>query len=64
MTAKMQKDPCKGKLSRQEFIRMVTWMDANAPFYGTYRGKRDFKDKDDPNFRPPPIYGQTSESGK
>ncbi len=64
MVAKMQKDPCKGKLSRQEFIRMVTWMDANAPFYGTYRGKREIKYKDDPNFRPPPLYGKMAMSEK
>ncbi|MBT3200238.1 MAG: hypothetical protein HN350_10000 [Phycisphaerales bacterium] len=64
MVAKMQADPCKGKLSRHEFIRMVTWMDANAPYYGTYRGKRDIKDKDAPDFRPPPLYGKLAGGGK
>jgi len=48
-------DPCKANLSREEFIRLVTWIDANAPYYGTYRGKRDLKHKDDPNFRPLPL---------
>ncbi len=48
-------NPCKAKVSREEFIRIVTWIDANAPYYGTYRGKRDPKYKDDPDFRPPPL---------
>jgi hypothetical protein len=48
-------DPCKADVSRDEFIRIVTWIDANAPYYGTYRGKRDLKDKDDPEFRSLPL---------
>jgi len=48
-------DPCKAEVSREEFIRIVTWIDANAPFYGTYRGKRGLKDKDAPDFRLPPL---------
>ena len=48
-------NPCKTNLSREEFIRIATWIDANAPYYGTYRGKRDLKYKDDPDFRPPPL---------
>ena len=53
-------DPCKAKLSREEFIRFVTWIDANAPYYGTYRGKRDLKYKDDPDFRLPPLASRRS----
>jgi hypothetical protein len=64
MVAKMQTDSCKGKLTREEFIRIVTWIDANCPYYGTYRGKRDIKHKDDPDFRPPPLYGKMAMSGK
>ena len=48
-------DPCKADVSREEFIRIITWIDANAPYYGTYQGKRDLKDKDDPDFRPLPL---------
>jgi hypothetical protein len=48
-------DPCRAKVSREEFVRIVTWIDANAPYYGTYRGKRDLKYKDDPDFRLPPL---------
>jgi len=38
--------------------RIVTWIDANAPYYGTYRGKRNLYDKDDPNFRALPLVGK------
>jgi len=55
LTAQIRKEPCKTNLTREEFIRIVTWIDANVPYYGTYRGKRDPKYKDDPDFRPPPA---------
>jgi hypothetical protein len=51
----IRKDPCKTKLTREEFVRIVTWIDANVPYYGTYRGKRDIKHKDEPDFRLPPL---------
>ena len=50
--------PCKANITRGEFVRIVTWIDANAPYYGTYRGKRDLKDKDAPDFRLPPLAGK------
>jgi len=43
-----------GKVTREEFVRLVTWIDANAPFYGVYEGKKNIKWKDDPDFRPNP----------
>ena len=46
--------PCKAKLTRAEFIRIVTWIDANAPYYGTHRGKKNIKWKDQADFRPLP----------
>ena len=42
------------KLSRQEFIRLVTWIDANSPYYGSYFGRRNLKHRDHPDFRPLP----------
>jgi hypothetical protein len=54
LTARLREDPCKGELTKEEFIRIVTWMDANIPFSGTYRGKRDLKYTAEPDFRPPP----------
>jgi mono/diheme cytochrome c family protein len=58
LTAQIRQDPCKANLTREEFVKIVTWIDANAPYYGTYRGKRDLKDKDQPDFRPPPLAGE------
>jgi len=55
LVAKIRKDPCKGTLTRPEFIRIITWIDANAPYYGTYRGKRAIQHKDEPDFRLPPL---------
>ena len=54
----IRKDPCKAKITREEFIRIVTWIDANVPYYGTYRGKRNPWDKDLPDFRMPPLAGK------
>ncbi len=54
MVERIRKAPCKAKLSREEFIKIVTWIDANAPFYGTHDGKKNVKWKDDPDFRPMP----------
>jgi len=54
MVERILKDPCKSDLTREEFIKIVTWIDANAPFYGTHEGKKNIKWKDDPDFRPLP----------
>jgi hypothetical protein len=51
----MRSAPCKAKITQGEFVRVVTWIDANSPYYGTYRGTRDLKDKDHPEFRPTPL---------
>jgi len=58
MVERIQKAPCKSNITREEFIRIVTWIDANAPFYGTHRGKKNLKWKDDPDFRPMPLAGK------
>ncbi len=42
------------ELSREEFIRLVTWIDANSPYYGSYFGRRNLKHKEHPDFRPLP----------
>jgi hypothetical protein len=38
LVAQIGKAPCKGQLSQEEFIRIVTWIDANSPFLGFYGG--------------------------
>jgi hypothetical protein len=43
------------RLAREDLIRLVTWVDANAPYYGSYFGRRNLKYKDHPDFRPVPT---------
>ena len=54
MVERIRQKPCKAGLSREEFIKIVTWIDANAPFYGTHDGKKNIKWKEEPDFRPVP----------
>jgi hypothetical protein len=42
------------KLEREEFARLVSWIDANAPYYGTYAGRRNVKWKGTAEYRPEP----------
>ena len=42
-------------MAREETIRLVTWADANAPFYGTYFGRRNLSYSDRADFRPVPT---------
>ena len=58
MVERIRQAPCKSNITREEFVKIVTWIDANAPFYGTHRGKKNLKWKDDPNFRPMPLVGK------
>jgi hypothetical protein len=45
----------KVKLEQAEFVRLVTWVDANAQFYGSYFGRRNRAAKDRPGFRAAPT---------
>jgi len=58
LVERIRKAPCKSKITREDFIRIVTWIDANAPYYGTHRGKKNLKWKSDPDFRPLPLAGK------
>ena len=58
MVRRIRKAPCKAKLTREEYIRIVTWIDANAPYYGTHQGKKNLKWKSEPDFRPLPLAGR------
>ena len=58
LTQRILTAPCKSKITREEFIKIVTWIDANAPYYGTHEGKKNIQWKDDPNFRPLPVAGK------
>ncbi|MCY2995572.1 MAG: discoidin domain-containing protein [Planctomycetota bacterium] len=54
MIDRIRSGQCPVQLSQAEFIRLVTWIDANAPYYGVYEGKKNLRWKDDPEFRPNP----------
>jgi hypothetical protein len=43
------------QLSREEFIRLVTWIDCGAPYYGSYFGRRNLAYQGQPDFRPVPT---------
>ena len=47
-------------LSREELIRLITWADANAPYYGSYFGRRNLIYRDHPDFRPSPTLASAS----
>ena len=47
-----------GDVDDQGRRKIYTWIDANVPYYGTYRGKRNLQDKDHPDFRALPLAGK------
>ena len=58
MVERIREAPCKANLTQAEFIKIVTWIDANVPYYGTHQGKKNLKWKDDEDFRPMPLAGK------
>jgi hypothetical protein len=42
-------------LSREEFIRLVTWIDSGGQYYGSYFGRRNLRYQGQPDFRPVPT---------
>jgi len=46
------------ELSREEMIRVTTWMDANGQYYGSYYGRINSEHVGHPNFRPVPTVEQ------
>ena len=46
----------KVELTPAERVRVATWVDTNAQYYGTYWGRRNVRDKDLPDFRPVPSF--------
>ena len=43
------------KLSREEWVKLVTWIDCGAPYYGSYYGRRNLSYRGQPDFRPVPT---------
>jgi hypothetical protein len=46
------------KITQEELIRITTWVDSNAQFYGSYWGRKNVQHKDHPNFRPAVTFEQ------
>jgi len=46
----------KVNLPLEDMIRLSTWVDSNAQYYGTYYGRKNLRYKDHPNFRPVPTF--------
>ncbi|MCX6926795.1 MAG: hypothetical protein NT154_26860, partial [Verrucomicrobia bacterium] len=46
----------KVQLSREELIRVTTWIEANGQYYGSYFGKRNLKYREQSDFRPTPTF--------
>jgi len=43
------------ELSREEWIKLVTWIDCGAPYYGSYYGRRNLAYRGQVDFRPVPT---------
>jgi hypothetical protein len=43
------------KLAQEEWIKLVTWIDCGAPYYGSYFGRRNLQYQGQPDFRPVPT---------
>lgn len=43
------------RLSKDEWIKLVTWIDCGAPYYGSYYGRRHLRYRGQPDFRPVPT---------
>ncbi len=48
-------------LPRDQWVRLVTWVDANGPYYGSYFGRRHLKYQALPDFRPLPTLDSPGE---
>ncbi len=49
-------------LSNEELIRIITFIDSNAQYYGTYYGRHHSAHKDHPNFRVVPTFDEAISS--
>ncbi len=41
-----------------DFVKLTTWVDANAQYHGSYYGRKNLRFKDHPNFRPVPTFAE------
>ncbi|MHC4842589.1 MAG: HzsA-related protein [Planctomycetota bacterium] len=50
------------KLSQEEFIRLVTWVDSNAQYHGSYYGIKNLDARDHPDFRRVPTFAEATDT--
>jgi len=43
------------ELPLEDYVKITTWVDANAAYYGSYWGRIRIEHRDHPNFRPVPT---------
>ena len=48
------------RLSREEMIRLTTWVDSNAQYYGSYYGRRNLQYRGHLNFRPVSTFAEAT----
>ncbi len=48
------------RLTPEEQVRLTTWADANAPYYGSYFGRRNLVYREHADFRPVPTLSSAS----
>jgi hypothetical protein len=59
ITAVLHGDPHQTlNLPKEDFVRLVTWVDASGVYYGSYWGRRRLEYRDHPNFRPVPSFAE------
>ncbi len=46
------------ELTEAEMVRITTWIDSNAQYYGSYWGRKTLMHRDHPNFRPKVTFEQ------
>ena len=46
------------QLSREEMVRLTTWVDSNAQYYGSWYGRRNVRYESHSNFRPTPTFAE------
>ena len=60
LVAHLRKGHSDVKLSREEWVRLTTWVDSNGQYYGSYYGRRNLRYKDHPDYRTVPTFASAS----
>jgi hypothetical protein len=60
LIARLREGKCCDALTGEDFIKIATWVDANAQYYGSYFGRRNIKYQSFPDYRPVPDFTAAS----